>query len=262
MDRKDYDSQMRNFLLGIAAVLAVLIVILSGILIMRLVQDGKDSGDHTASVSENEDKNAAAYTKSSEPTTEATTAATTASTTEAPKLSVENKTWSMNSHHKEFTVKNKNKDSSLNFRIEDTDVVAGVTHDPVKKGKFKIGVFARKSGTTKIHIYDSETNEELTVKVKVNIKDNKYLTVSNTRITVKKGKSKKIHICDNREEEFTIYYYCVADQVKAEWSPWEDNGVECDLKVFHLDNIVGNKTFLVIKDEDTKDSEFIDVYYE
>ena len=184
-----------------------------------------------------------------------------ASQSSKPKMMyVPEKKWNMNSNVKTFTVYNWNPRAELTFKIDDTSIIAAAARDARYNGMFDVTLYARKSGTTKITISDYYTGESVRVKVKVNLKKNKYLYIESNSITLKKKYVFKLR--NYYKGQSQIYYHSVANNgLIFEWpkNGWE-SGKEIKLTIWRGAARAGTNTFFVLKDSVTKESAFIDVY--
>jgi len=272
-------------LIGIAVGLVVVILLLSGVLLSRMIWSDDEEAETTTTAATTSYKSAVTTTAYKPATTAATTTAykpaTTAATTTAytpatttaykpattaekpKKLKVKDKTWTMNSNIKKFTITDKNTSPLITCSIEDKDIIAEYSYDKKKNNKYEITLYAKKSGKTKVTITDYSTGESVKVKVNVNLKKNKYLYIESNSITLKKGKTYHFKIRNYYDKGSQMWWNAPGNnKLSISWPKegWE-SGKEFTLNIKRGSSAVsGDTAFFVLKDDETKESAFVEVY--
>ena len=203
-------------------------------------------------------------------TTEATSSFQQAATTEASEaatptekekhLSIKNKRWKMQSLLKTFEFDNKEDGNNfLNITIENDEVLAGWANDQSgDPNKAKIVLYGKKRGTSKLTIRNWKTEEEETVTVIVEPKKkNKYLSVENDKIEI--SKKYPFSVRNKTPEITTVSWYAPSNGLKLEWAGKSDSLGNMTLYVFPGNLKPGEKGFFILKNEDKKESVYVEV---
>lgn len=174
----------------------------------------------------------------------------------ANNLSAKDKSWSMHSHCKKFTVIDTFNDPDIYINIDDDSIIGGVGYYNPEDSKCNVMLYAKNNGTTKLTIEELNTGETLEVNVTVDIKENKYLSVESNKIVI--DGPYNFGVSWSSDEGANLIFEN-NEELEVKWTDDESFYRDTELIVSPGSLKSGDKSFFVVKDTISKESEFVEV---